>query len=733
MSFTLPLYFHSPTHWLGAALPSTEKQLFHEIKKEIFQLFPPSTENTRRITYLIVYKFIKTNILGFERSMPILRQLIKLLRHLLLDLPNPVSYLKVIQLIDLLIRKAGYRAHMLIGRKRFLQTVSLTARRWQDDGFPLSLQVSAFSFNCILTWYLAFKGLYIRYPFYTQTYLKLKNKYKIQFTKGENDPTRMLIKDLKEVNPDIDLSFHVALSGGSNRVGTTVGSRGKEVAVTVQEEQEEEEERVEEAAEAGEGEREEIFLSQSLESDPHHYNDAHVSYDVYEEYDNNSFFGSPDAVDEEAEGEEGEPEQTGSEGGVIETIVSVDSEEGHMILLAEDQQQKQQQKQQKQQQQQQQQRQQRYQKYEDDVAEDSLSMPELPLFHYSQPSSVKKSVSIDETPQYYTPSLAVKGRNGGTDDTYEMAEREEKKERRENDIAKQREKEKREKQIKVEVDEVMRRKQLELEMERLEKESEEREKQEREKRETAEKVKREAAIREQQEKEEREAIQRAAALASGVGMEEEEEEEHGTSREDSSISSNDEGPDLGRDCGLEFGRRKQTTTAAKKSKKLLKKNSSQIIFEELEQNKAYDNDNHSLLCISSDSNLLAASRDSIKVHLHLSNPHLVSDRSQNFGSLLSKFGSTSGYQQGTSSQNHHSSSQLSLISNDEEVSRTSFSTTNSSSKKFRKLGSSGNGSDGNSGNSQTGNEKDSKFEIKFFGNQRVVIAKRESSVIKNYV
>jgi hypothetical protein len=730
MSFTLPLYFHSPTHWLGAALPSTEKQLFHEIKKEIFQLFPPSTENTRRITYLIVYKFIKTNILGFERSMPILRQLIKLLRHLLLDLLNPVSYLKVIQLIDLLIRKAGYRAHMLIGRKRFLQTVSLTARRWQDDGFPLSLQVSAFSFNCILTWYLAFKSLYIRYPFYTQTYLKLKNKYKIQFTKGENDPTRLLIKDLKEVNPDIDLSFHVALSEGSSRVGTTVGSRGKEVAVTVQEEQEEEEERAEEvAAEEGEGEREEIFLSQSLESDPHHYNDAHVSYDVYEEYDNNSFFGSPDAVDEEAEGEEGETEQTGGEGGNIETIVSVDSEEGHMILLVEDQHQKQQQKQQ---QQQQQQRQQRYQKYEDDIAEDPLSMPELPLFHNNHPTSVKKSVSIDETPQYYTPSLAVKGRNGGVADetTYEMAEREEKKERRENDIAKQREKEKREKQIKVEVDEVMRRKQLELEMERLEKESEEREKQEREKQETAEKVKRETAIREQQEKEEREAIQRAAALASGAGMEE--EEENGTSRENSSISSDDEGPDLGRDCGLEFGRRKQTTTAAKKSKKLLKKNSSQIIFEELEQNKAYDNDNHSLLCISSDSNLLAASRDSIKVHLHLSNPHLVSDRSQNFGSLLSKFGSTSGYQQGTSTQNHHSSSQLSIISNDDEVSRTSFSTTNSSSKKFKRLGG-GNSGDGSSGNSQTGNEKDSKFEIKFFGNQRVVIAKRESSVIKNYV
>lgn len=203
----MPILFHTPTNWIGSDLRGQERLMFDDIKKDIIGLVRSSANSTKQYIFSIVKKFNKTDILGMDESIPLLKQVVKFLRHQLIEITNPEVYLRIVQLLDALVRKSGIRAHVLIGRKRFLQTLSLTARKMRDHSRGYSgmqnlqqnrlkiqyQEASDYTFDCIQAWHEAFYELRQIFPYYNDTYLKLKNKYHIPFPRAENDPSRIPI------------------------------------------------------------------------------------------------------------------------------------------------------------------------------------------------------------------------------------------------------------------------------------------------------------------------------------------------------------------------------------------------------------------------------------------------------------------------------------------------------------------------------------------------------------
>ena len=191
--YTAPIWYHGPSTIIGQGLSIKEKYLFLEIKNEIHQLF--TDEPTLHVIFNIVRLFNNTDVLGMDESIPVLRAVIKYVRHLLLDVWSPVSYLKLVQMIDALVRKCGIRAHVLIGRKRFLQTLSLTARRWSRyrPSNTAAHEAADFTFDCLQAWHEAFYDLRAIFPEYQMVYHKLVWKYRVQFPREEDDPSRIPI------------------------------------------------------------------------------------------------------------------------------------------------------------------------------------------------------------------------------------------------------------------------------------------------------------------------------------------------------------------------------------------------------------------------------------------------------------------------------------------------------------------------------------------------------------
>lgn len=241
--FSAPILYHSPSHLVGSNLSPKERQYFLGIIKEIRRLFVES-EKTRKVLIQACKKFILTDKMGMDASIPTLKAVVKYIRHSLIDTQVAMIYLRIIRLIDALIRKCGIRAHVLIGRKRFLQTVSLTARRWElpvnlvND--PHAQEAADFAFDCVMAWHETFYHHRQRFPYYSETYFKLKNKYHVKFQRQEHDPSRLPI-DFEATDPD-----------------------------TI--------------------EYEDLQFNESVDTD-RSWSDAHVSYSVYKDFENSSFLG----------------------------------------------------------------------------------------------------------------------------------------------------------------------------------------------------------------------------------------------------------------------------------------------------------------------------------------------------------------------------------------------------------------------------------------------------------
>jgi hypothetical protein len=142
---------------------------------------------------LLVISFNDTaSQLGMDESIPTLKQFMSFVRHRLIE-GKPHEYKRLIHLLDAFIRNCGIRAQILIGRKKFLETIGDTARKYKGIPLPTCQECAAIAFDCIQAWsetFSRFKGVF---PFYEEIYLKLKNNYKVQFPRPSNDKSRVPI------------------------------------------------------------------------------------------------------------------------------------------------------------------------------------------------------------------------------------------------------------------------------------------------------------------------------------------------------------------------------------------------------------------------------------------------------------------------------------------------------------------------------------------------------------
>jgi hypothetical protein len=236
MSISLPVLYHSPTLWIGENLAPLEKAIYEDIKNEINKLFDKNVP-LNNVMFNVVRKLNHTDHLGMDESIPLCKAVFKYLRHCLIDTLSSTGYYKVVHLLDALVRKSGIRVHVLVGRRRFLQTLSLTARQWKRHANdPVAQESADFAFDCIQAWHEAFYDLRAIFPEYQVVYYKLVWKYKVKFPRPEDDPSRLpifmeqaddnsllikgpdefLLSENIDVNPDVNYSIYDIENEASN-------------------------------------------------------------------------------------------------------------------------------------------------------------------------------------------------------------------------------------------------------------------------------------------------------------------------------------------------------------------------------------------------------------------------------------------------------------------------------------------------------------------------------------
>jgi hypothetical protein len=201
----MSFFSRTPLAFFGLGLSSAEKEIFDKLKMEVEE-YIKAPDMSEQLIMLICTSFNDTaSLLGFEGSVPVLKQLFTFIRHRLLD-GNTDQYKRLMYLLDSFVRQCGIRAQVMVGRKKFLQAVSLTARRYKTYYNSECQSCAALGLDCLQAWGEAFGPHKDVFPFYEEIYLKCKNKYNVLFPRPDHDPSRIPIRiDLspqwEETNP----------------------------------------------------------------------------------------------------------------------------------------------------------------------------------------------------------------------------------------------------------------------------------------------------------------------------------------------------------------------------------------------------------------------------------------------------------------------------------------------------------------------------------------------------
>jgi hypothetical protein len=172
-------------------LSQKEKEIYTRIKLEIKQ-YLTTEEEINHTLQLILISFNDTANLGMDESIPLLKAVFSFIRRRL-PKGSPHEYKKLIQLLDSFNRSCGLRAQVLIGREKFLQTLSKMARKYSNNALPICQECASITLDCLQAWSEAFSKYKNIFPYYEPCYLTLKNNYKILFPPPEKDKSRVPI------------------------------------------------------------------------------------------------------------------------------------------------------------------------------------------------------------------------------------------------------------------------------------------------------------------------------------------------------------------------------------------------------------------------------------------------------------------------------------------------------------------------------------------------------------
>lgn len=176
--------------WVGSVLQGVAKRQYVVIREKIdhYNTTPITEENIIEILDLIecVKEF------GYKRAVPVLNEVVHYLRSCLLSTNTDIVFHTLV-LLDCIVKNSGFILHIMIGRRKFMKTMSLVARRSIMEPSLAKQKVGLQALDCLQAWGEAFYPREQYYPYIYQTYLKLRNKYKIRFPRRDFDPTRVPI------------------------------------------------------------------------------------------------------------------------------------------------------------------------------------------------------------------------------------------------------------------------------------------------------------------------------------------------------------------------------------------------------------------------------------------------------------------------------------------------------------------------------------------------------------
>eukprot|EP01032_Pedospumella_encystans_P013330 gene13330-15354_t len=146
---------------------------------------------------------------GYARSVPVLSEVVHYLRSLLLSADTELVYHTLV-LLDHIVKNSGFILHVMIGRRKFMKTMSHVARKHTAEIYYANKRVGNLALDCIQAWGEAFYPREEHYPHICHTYTKLKFKYKMHFPRPDFDPTRVpiFLDDVSRIEKAMAYSFN---------------------------------------------------------------------------------------------------------------------------------------------------------------------------------------------------------------------------------------------------------------------------------------------------------------------------------------------------------------------------------------------------------------------------------------------------------------------------------------------------------------------------------------------
>lgn len=165
--------------YLLSGLTNTEKEILDRMKAEV-EAYMTATE-PEGLLKCLASSFNETTKLGFEESVPVLKNFFSFIRHRIQD-GSPHEFKRLLVLVDFFLRSCGFRAQVLIGRKKFLDTVYDTAKKYSK--VPLSnAQESAFvAVNYLEEWSDSFSDYREEFPYYGEVYNKARMNIRVRYS-----------------------------------------------------------------------------------------------------------------------------------------------------------------------------------------------------------------------------------------------------------------------------------------------------------------------------------------------------------------------------------------------------------------------------------------------------------------------------------------------------------------------------------------------------------------------
>ena len=169
MSFRLPKT--TSLTFLLSGLTATEKEILDRMKMEVEQYL--LQERPGDMLRCLASSFNETVKLGFEESVPVLKNFLSFIRHRMID-GNSQEFKRLLLLTDHYLRHCGYRAQVLIGRKKFLETIFEVAKRFSKVGLTGAHESAMIAVSTLGEWSHEFSEYRENFPHYSEVYNKAK-------------------------------------------------------------------------------------------------------------------------------------------------------------------------------------------------------------------------------------------------------------------------------------------------------------------------------------------------------------------------------------------------------------------------------------------------------------------------------------------------------------------------------------------------------------------------------